>query len=158
VGGYLTRIIVDVNHQSRELDVRADERLIDTLREQLHLTSVKEGCGEGECGACTVLVDGEAVNACLILTYQARGKSVLTIEGLAGEGTLDPVQEAFIRNAAIQCGFCTPGMILAAKALLLKNPSPTEAEIREAIAGNLCRCTGYVNILRAIESLAKKGE
>jgi carbon-monoxide dehydrogenase small subunit len=152
------KITINVNRQPRELEVRADERLIDTLRERLRLTSVKEGCGEGECGACTVLLDGEAVNACLVLTYQARGKSVLTIEGLSAEGTLDPVQEAFIQSGAIQCGYCTPGMIMAAKALLLKNPSPKEAEIREAIAGNLCRCTGYVNILRAIGSLAQKGE
>jgi aerobic carbon-monoxide dehydrogenase small subunit len=154
----MPRILIKVNHQPQELEVRPHERLIDTLRDQLRLTSVKEGCGEGECGACTVLMDGEAVNACLVLTYQARGKSILTVEGLSAEGTLDPLQKAFIHNGAIQCGYCTPGMIMAAKALLLKNPSPQESEIREAVAGNLCRCTGYVNILRAIASLAQKGK
>jgi carbon-monoxide dehydrogenase small subunit len=154
----MARILINVNHQCHELEVRSDERLIDTLRDQLRLTSVKEGCGEGECGACTVLMDGEAVNACLVLTYQGRGKSILTLEGLSAEGTLDPIQEAFIQSGAIQCGYCTPGMIMAAKGLLLKNPSPQESEIREAVAGNLCRCTGYVNILRAIGSLAQKGK
>lgn len=152
----LARILIEVNREAHELEIRSDERLIDTLRERLRLTSVKEGCGEGECGACTVLLDGEAVNACLVLTYQARGKSVLTLEGLFAEGSLDPLQEAFIQHGAIQCGYCTPGMILSAKALLLKNPSPREPEIREAVAGNLCRCTGYVNILRAIGSVAQK--
>lgn len=154
----MARILINVNHQCHELEVRSDERLIDTLRDQLRLTSVKEGCGEGECGACTVLMDGEAVNACLVLTYQGRGKSILTLEGLSAEGTLDPIQEAFIQSGAIQCGYCTPGMIMAAKGLLLKNPSAQESEIREAVAGNLCRCTGYVNILRAIGSLAQKGK
>jgi carbon-monoxide dehydrogenase small subunit len=154
----MARILINVNHQCHELEVRSDERLIDTLRDQLRLTSVKEGCGEGECGACTVLMGGEAVNACLVLTYQGRGKSILTLEGLSAEGTLDPIQEAFIQSGAIQCGYCTPGMIMAAKGLLLKNPSPQESEIREAVAGNLCRCTGYVNILRAIGSLAQKGK
>lgn len=158
MGSPLARIGINVNHQPQELEVRSDERLIDTLRERLRLTSVKEGCGEGECGACTVLMDGEAVNACLVLTYQARGKSILTLEGLAAEGTLDPVQEAFIRCGAIQCGYCTPGMIMAAKGLLLKNPSPPESEIRQALAGNICRCTGYVNILKAVETLAQKGK
>jgi carbon-monoxide dehydrogenase small subunit len=154
----MARILINVNHQCHELEVRSDERLIDTLRDQLRLTSVKEGCGEGECGACTVLMGGEAVNACLVLTYQGRGKSILTLEGLSAEGTLDPIQEAFIQSGAIQCGYCTPGMIMAAKGLLLKNPSAQESEIREAVAGNLCRCTGYVNILRAIGSLAQKGK
>jgi carbon-monoxide dehydrogenase small subunit len=132
------------------------ERLIDTLRCRLGLTGVKEGCGEGECGACTVIMDGLAVNACMVLTYQARGRSILTIEGLSPPGRLDPLQESFIENGAIQCGYCTPGMIMAAKALLLRNPSPSESEIREALAGNLCRCTGYVNIIRATEAAAGK--
>jgi aerobic-type carbon monoxide dehydrogenase small subunit (CoxS/CutS family) len=154
----MARICINVNHRNHELDIQSDERLIDTLRDQLRLTSVKEGCGEGECGACTVLMDGEAVNACMVLTYQGRGRSILTLEGLSSEGGLDPIQEAFIQSGAIQCGYCTPGMIMAAKGLLIKNPSPTELEIREAIAGNLCRCTGYVNIIQAIRSLTPKGK
>jgi aerobic-type carbon monoxide dehydrogenase small subunit (CoxS/CutS family) len=152
----MARISIRVNNQDHEIDVQPDDRLIDTLRDHLHLTSVKEGCGEGECGACTVLMDGEAVNACMVLTYQAWGKSVLTLEGISSEGGLDPLQKAFIESGAIQCGYCTPGMIMSAKGLLMKNPSPSESEIREAIAGNLCRCTGYVNIVKAIQAVANR--
>ncbi|HWR09919.1 (2Fe-2S)-binding protein [Sporomusa sp.] len=136
------------------LDVEPQERLVDLLRLRLKLTGVKEGCSEGECGACTVIMDGEAVNSCMVLAYQARNTEILTIEGLASNGGLDPVQQAFAENGAIQCGYCTPGMVMSTKALLLKNPKPTETEIKEALAGNLCRCTGYVNILKAVKAAA----
>lgn len=126
-------------------------RLIDSLREKLGLTGVKEGCSEGECGACTVIMDGEVVNSCLVMAFQAEGSSILTIEGLGDEENIHPIQQAFIDVGAVQCGYCTPGMILAAKALLDKNPNPTEEEIREAISGNLCRCTGYNKIVQAID-------
>jgi len=131
-------------------------RLIDCLRETLNLTGTKEGCGEGECGACTVLVDGQAVNSCLYPALEAEGKNIVTIEGLRGfENQLSPIQRAFVELGAIQCGFCTPGMILATKALLNSNSNPTEAEIREALQGNLCRCTGYVQIIEAVKQAAK---
>ncbi len=149
------RISLMVNGRAYVVDVAARERLIDLLRDRLHLTGTKEGCGEGECGACTVLMDGLAVNACMVLAFQARGKSILTIEGLSQDGELDPLQRSFIEHGAIQCGYCTPGMIMAAKALLVRNPHPTESEIRDAIAGNLCRCTGYINIIKAIEAAAE---
>ncbi len=130
--------------------------LLNTLREYFELTGPKEGCGAGECGACTVIVDGEAVNSCIYPIPEVQGKSVTTIEGIAGkDGTLHPLQKAFIENNGVQCGFCTSGMIMAAKALLDHNPDPTEDEIRTGIAGNLCRCTGYVQI---VESIEKAGE
>ncbi|MGC8660817.1 MAG: (2Fe-2S)-binding protein [Desulfomonilaceae bacterium] len=131
--------------------------LLYMLREKLGLTGTKEGCGRGECGACTVLVDGLAVNSCLYFAVEADGKQVLTIEGLAAEdGSLHPLQKAFVENGGIQCGFCTPGMILSAKALLDENPHPTEAEIKQALAGNLCRCTGYVQIIESVEAVIDK--
>lgn len=130
--------------------------LLNTLREYFELTGPKEGCGAGECGACTVIVDGEAVNSCIYPIPEVQGKSVTTIEGIAGkDGTLHPLQKAFIENNGVQCGFCTSGMIMSAKALLDHNPDPTEDEIRTGIAGNLCRCTGYVQI---VESIDKAGE
>ncbi len=130
--------------------------LLNTLREYFELTGPKEGCGAGECGACTVIVDGEAVNSCIYPIPEVQGKSVTTIEGIAGkDGTLHPLQKAFIENNGVQCGFCTSGMIMSAKALLDHNPDPTEDEIRTGIAGNLCRCTGYVQI---VESIEKAGE
>lgn len=130
--------------------------LLNTLREYFELTGPKEGCGAGECGACTVIVDGKAVNSCIYPIPEVQGKSVTTIEGIAGkDGTLHPLQKAFIENNGVQCGFCTSGMIMAAKALLDHNPDPTEDEIRTGIAGNLCRCTGYVQI---VESIEKAGE
>jgi len=130
--------------------------LLNTLREYFELTGPKEGCGAGECGACTVIVDGKAVNSCIYPIPEIEGKSVTTIEGIAGkDGTLHPLQKAFIENNGVQCGFCTSGMIMAAKALLDHNPDPTEDEIRTDIAGNLCRCTGYVQI---VESIEKAGE
>ena len=126
--------------------------LAQLLRDDAGLTGTKEGCGEGDCGSCTVLLDGEPINSCLVLAAEADGKEVLTVEGLSREWELHPLQQAFIEEGAVQCGYCIPGMLLAAKALLDENPSPTESEIRSAIAGNLCRCTGYVRIVQAIQS------
>ena len=147
-----------VNGTARRVDIDPSERLIDVLRDHLDLTGTKEGCGEGECGACTVILDGVAVNACLVLGLQARGREVVTIEGLSRDGELDPLQKAFIREGAIQCGYCSPGMLMSAKALLLSNPNPGEAEIRTAIAGNLCRCTGYSKIVKAVQAVAQRME
>lgn len=149
-------INLTVNGKIRALEVEPQERLLDTLRLQLNLTGAKEGCGEGECGACTVIMNGEAVNSCMILAYQARDAEILTIEGLASAGGLDAIQQAFVNNGAIQCGYCTPGMIMSTKALLMKNTSPTEAEIKEALAGNLCRCTGYINVVKAVKAAANE--
>jgi len=134
--------------------VTADERrlLLWVLRDDLGLTGTKNGCGAGECGACTVLLDGEPVNSCLVLAHEAEGRKVLTIEGLSRGDVLHPVQEAFVEEGAIQCGYCTPGMVLTAKALLDKNPSPSRQEILDGLKGNLCRCTGYVKILEAVET------
>jgi carbon-monoxide dehydrogenase small subunit len=131
-------------------------RLLDVLREECGLTGTKEGCGEGECGACSVLVDGELVNSCLVPVLQVEGTSVVTIEGLSGpDERLDPLQEAFVATGGAQCGICTPGMLLASSVLLRANPNPTEAEIREALAGNICRCTGYVKIVEAVASACR---
>ena len=129
-------------------------RLLDVLREQLRLTGSKEGCGEGECGACSVLIDGDLVNSCLVPVMQVRGASIETIEGLATDQDLHPVQAAFITNGGAQCGICTPGMVLAAVSLLRKNPQPDDGQVRQALAGNLCRCTGYVKI---VDSVLKAG-
>lgn len=143
-----------VNGKTYSLEVDPESRLLDVLRDELGLTGAKEGCGEGECGACTVILDDLAVNSCLVLAVQARGKKILTVEGLAENGELDRMQQAFIDNGAIQCGYCTPGMLMSAKALLLREPNPTEEEIRTALSGNLCRCTGYVNIVNAVKDVA----
>ncbi|MFH1452656.1 MAG: (2Fe-2S)-binding protein [Armatimonadota bacterium] len=124
--------------------------LLKFLREVLYLTGTKEGCGEGECGACTVIVNGKAVNSCLMLAVEADGADIITVEGLPKDGELDPLQKKFIEHNAIQCGFCTPGMLMSAKALLMKNPEASDEDIKEAIAGNLCRCTGYKQIIEAI--------
>jgi len=139
-----------VNGTAREVAVEPRRTLLALLREDLGLTGTKQGCGEGDCGACAVLLDGEPVNACLVLALEAEGREVLTIEGVAADGTLDPLQQAFIDAGAVQCGFCTPGMVLVARALLARYAAPTSAEVRHAIAGNLCRCTGYQKIEDAI--------
>ncbi len=145
-----------VNDRPVHLDTAPDRRLLDILREDLHLTGTKEGCAEGECGACTVLLDGEAVHSCLTLALHLEGRHVTTIEGLAASGELDILQTAFVEEIAIQCGFCTTGMIMSAKALLLKYPDPTEEEIRIALSGNICRCSGYVQIVRAVDRAARE--
>ena len=147
-----TKIKLTVNREQVALDVGSKERLIDTLRNQLNLTGTKEGCGIGECGACTVIVNGKAVHSCLILTAQLEGMEILTVEGLEIDGKLDPLEQAFIDFNAVQCGFCTPGMLMSAKALLMRNPHPTREEIKTALDGNLCRCTGYYKIISAIEN------
>ncbi|MCI9670491.1 MAG: (2Fe-2S)-binding protein [Lawsonibacter sp.] len=145
-----------VNNRLVQLETDPDRRLLDILREDLSLTGTKEGCAEGECGACTVLLDGEAVHSCLTLAVQLEGRHVVTIEGLSETGELDILQKAFVEEIAIQCGFCTTGMIMSAKALLLKNPTPTEEEIRVALSGNICRCSGYVQIVRAVDRAARE--
>lgn len=147
-----TIIHVTVNGELREAAVEPNQTLTQFLREDLGLTGTKHGCGLGDCGACTVILDGQPVNSCLVLALQANGREVLTIEGLAENGKLHPIQQAFVDHGAIQCGFCSPGMILSAKALLDENPKPTETEIRTAISGNLCRCTGYQKIVEAIKA------
>jgi aerobic carbon-monoxide dehydrogenase small subunit len=150
------KLRLEVNGARHELEIDPTTRLIDVLRDKLGLTGTKEACGEGECGACTVLVDGRAVAACLMLAVQARGRQVVTVEGLAAEGELDVLQQKFVEHGAVQCGFCTPGMLMSAKALLLENPRPSERDIRLALAGNLCRCTGYSAIVAAV--LAASGQ
>jgi carbon-monoxide dehydrogenase small subunit len=149
-------IALHVNSELHHLTVDASHSLLQVLRDQLNLMGVKEGCGAGDCGACTVLIDGRAVNSCLYLAIRAEGHEIVTIEGLARDSRLHPVQQAFIEAGAIQCGFCTPGMVLSAVALLSENARPTEHEIRRAIAGNLCRCTGYTKIVEAITLAASR--
>jgi carbon-monoxide dehydrogenase small subunit len=144
------RVALQLNGEAVELEIKPNRTLLELLREDLALTGTKEGCGIGECGSCTVLLDGWPIRSCLALAVEVRGREVTTIEGLAKGARLHPLQESFIRNGAIQCGFCIPGMLLAAKALLDERPHPTEQEVRAAIAGNLCRCTGYVKIIDAI--------
>jgi len=142
-----------LNGRNTTLDVAPDRRAVDVLREELGLTGTKEGCGAGECGACTILVDGVNRLSCLMLAIQLAGREIVTIEGLSREEGLHPLQEAFVKHGAVQCGFCTPGMILAAVPLLQENPAPTRREIREGISGNLCRCTGYQKIVDAVAAL-----
>lgn len=148
-------INLTVNGDAYTAVVKANMTLTNFLREELDLTGTKRGCELGDCGSCTVLLDGKPVNSCLVLAVEADGHEITTIEGVAENGALDTIQESFLRNTAVQCGYCTPGMILSAKALLTRNPHPTEREIREAISGNLCRCTGYVNIVQAILQVAQ---
>jgi carbon-monoxide dehydrogenase small subunit len=150
-----TVIRLKVNGRDREILTAPTRTLLEVLREDLRLTGTKQGCGEGECGTCTVLLDGSAVNACLVLAVEAAGREVTTIEGLSKGRSLHPLQQAFIDHGAIQCGFCTPGMILSAKALLDRRPDPGEEEIREALGGNLCRCTGYQKIVEAVLAAAQ---
>jgi aerobic-type carbon monoxide dehydrogenase small subunit (CoxS/CutS family) len=150
------RIELIVNGVRRIIDVMPNELLINVLREKLGLTGTKYGCGIGECGACTVMVDGKPVLSCLTLAVEVAGREITTIEGIAKDGQLDPIQEAFIEEGAIQCGYCTPGFIITAKALLNENKSPSREEIIEYIKGNLCRCTGYINIIKAIQKASEK--
>ena len=144
-----------INGEDHELYTDPHRTLLEVVRDSIGLTGTKEGCGTGDCGACTVLLDGKPVNSCLVLIPEADGREVTTIEGVATEGRLHPVQQAFVSESGLQCGICTPGMVLSAVALLRRNPEPTEEEIRYAIAGNLCRCTGYDKIVRAIEVAAE---
>jgi len=152
--GNLVLLKMVVNGKSVEVKVDPTWTLLYVLREELKLTGTKKGCEKGDCGACTVLLQGKPVNSCLVLALQAEGKEIETIEGLGQADDLHPLQKSFIANGAVQCGFCTPGMLLSAAALLKKNPSPTEKEIRTAISGNLCRCTGYQKIVKAIQDVA----
>lgn len=149
-------IEVTVNGRRKRFDVEPNTLLLNLLRDGLYLKGAKYGCGIGECGACTVHLDGEAVLSCMMLAMEADGRRVDTIEGLADGDELDPVQEAFIEEGAIQCGFCTPGFIMTARALLNENPDPSEGEIREYLKGNMCRCTGYVNVVKAVQSASRK--
>ncbi len=149
-------IELHVNGELYEVAVEPHRTLLEVLRDNLGLTGAKEACGTGDCGACTVIVDGKPVISCLMLAVESQNKEILTIEGLSRNGELHPLQQAFIDHGAIQCGFCTPGMILSAKALLDENPRPTEAEVRSALAGNLCRCTGYTKIVDAILAASEK--
>jgi aerobic carbon-monoxide dehydrogenase small subunit len=143
---------ITINGDEHQLLVATHRTLLEVIRDEVGLTGTKNGCGAGECGACTVLLDGEPVNSCLVLAHEAEGREVLTIEGLARGGVLHPVQAAFVEEGAIQCGYCTPGMVLTSKALLDKNPNPSRQEILDGLKGNLCRCTGYVKILEAVET------
>lgn len=152
----MTHVAVTVNGAVREADVEPRTLLVSFLRETLGLTGTNVGCDTSTCGACTVLLDGESVESCTLLAVQADGREVTTIEGLARDGELHPLQEAFHRNHGLQCGYCTPGMIMAALSYLRENPRPTEAEVREALQGNLCRCTGYQNIVRSILDAAEQ--
>jgi aerobic carbon-monoxide dehydrogenase small subunit len=150
-------IAVTVNGVEERLSVPSNMTLLQMLREELALTGTKNGCEAGECGACTVLVDGEPVNSCMMLAVEADGREVVTVEGLATDDGLSPLQEAFVEHNAVQCGFCTPGMLISAYALLARNPHPGEDEIKQALVGNLCRCTGYVRIIDAIQAVAEGG-
>jgi carbon-monoxide dehydrogenase small subunit len=150
------RLFFTLNGDGVETEIESHWSLLQLLRDHLELTGTKEGCGKGECGACTVIVDGKAVNSCLYPAMELEGREVLTIEGLAdAEGNLHPIQKAFVEHGAVQCGFCTPGMLMSAKALLDEKPKPSEEEIRKGIAGNFCRCTGYIQIIEAIMAASK---
>ena len=149
------RITLNVNGGSEQVDVPSNMTLLGLLREELALTGTKNGCSAGECGACTVLMNGEPVNSCMVLAVECDGAEIITVEGLAHDGQLDPVQRAIIDTGGVQCGFCTPGTLITARALLNRKPQPSEEEIREALVGNLCRCTGYVRIIEAIQEAAR---
>lgn len=152
----MKRIKFELNGEAVQLDAETHWTLLQVLRQMLYLTGTKSGCEMGDCGACTVILNGRAVNSCLVLAVEVEGGSVLTIEGLAKDGKLHPVQKSFVEHGAIQCGFCTPGAVMAAKALLDKKPNPTEEEVRRGLAGNICRCTGYVKIIEAVLASSKK--
>ncbi len=151
-----TSIILEVNGEEYDLIINPHLTLLEVLREELHLTGAKEGCGEGACGSCTVLMDGVPVRACLTLAMEASGRGITTVEGLAAGENLDPLQDAFIEHGAVQCGFCTSGMLMSAKGLLLEDFNPDEAAIRNALSGNICRCTGYAKIVEAVADASKK--
>lgn len=153
----MSSITFVINRQKRTVEVPPMKRLLDVLREDLRLTGTKEGCGEGECGACSVLVDGELVNSCLIPVLQAEGSEITTIEGLAQDERMHPIQQCFLENGGAQCGICTPGMILATHHLLRKHPHPTLTQIQDGLSGNLCRCTGYMRIFSAVQAAANMG-
>jgi carbon-monoxide dehydrogenase small subunit len=148
-------LTMKLNGEEVTVQVKPSATLVEVLRDQLELTGTKVACGEGECGACTVLLDGEPVNSCLVPALKAHGREVITVEGLAPLGELHPLQKAFVEHGAVQCGYCTPGMLMSAKALLDHNPNPTEDEVRLAISGNLCRCTGYAKIVEAIKAASQ---
>lgn len=152
----MRQIEVTVNGKRETIEVQPSETLLEMIRERLHLTGAKEGCGMGECGACTVIMDGVTVNSCLILAVEAHGKSIVTVEGVGSKEKLHPIQEAFVEHGGMQCGFCTPGMIVSGTYLLKRYPQPTDEQIREGIAGNFCRCTGYTKIIESIDAAAKK--
>ena len=154
-------IDLKINGEARQISVEPHWSLLDTLRDELQMTGTKKGCDEGDCGACTVILDGKAVTSCMVLAMDANGKDIVTVEGLASGTKLHPVQEAFVNQGGVQCGFCTPGLIMSAAAFLRENSDPTEEDVRYAIGGNLCRCTGYSKVVEAILSAAKvlqKGE
>ncbi|MDD3253485.1 MAG: (2Fe-2S)-binding protein [Lachnospiraceae bacterium] len=150
------KLTFKLNGKKRVIEAEPQKRLLDLLREDLHMTGTKEGCGEGECGACTVIIDGEAVHSCLTLVCQLEGREVITIEGLEENGEMCRIQRMFVEETAIQCGYCTTGMIMSTKALLMHNPHPTEQEIRNALAGNICRCSGYTQIIKAVKRSAEE--
>jgi carbon-monoxide dehydrogenase small subunit len=151
----LKEITFTINGQTQTLSIQPWRTLLEVIREDLQLTGTKEGCGQGECGSCTVIMGGKTVNSCLVPAVEAHGQEIITIEGLSNGDTLHPIQEAFVEHSGMQCGFCTPGMIMSAKALLDRNSEPSEEEIREGIAGNFCRCTGYTKIIESIDAAAK---
>jgi carbon-monoxide dehydrogenase small subunit len=153
----MKQIKITVNGKTHELQVKPWATLLEVIRDDLGLIGTKEGCGLGECGACTVIMDGNTVNACLVLAPEADGKEITTIEGLAQGDTLHPIQQAFMEQGGLQCGFCTPGVILSTKALLDENPKPTDDQVRRGLAGNFCRCTGYTKIFESIKAAAQRG-
>lgn len=150
------RIALNVNGEYQQVDIPSQMTLLQMLRDKLALTGTKNGCNAGECGACTVLLNGEPVNSCMILAVECEGASIVTVEGLAKNGVLDPVQETIMEHGGVQCGFCTPGILISARALIDRNPEPTADEIREALVGNLCRCTGYLRIIDAVQDAAAR--
>jgi carbon-monoxide dehydrogenase small subunit len=150
------RIILKVNGEVEQVDVPSHMTLLQMLREKLALTGTKNGCSAGECGACTVMMNGEPINSCMVLAVECEGADIVTVEGLAHDGVLDPVQQTIIEHGGVQCGFCTPGMLISARALLNRNPDPDEDEVREALVGNLCRCTGYLRIVDSVKDAASR--
>lgn len=150
------RIVLTINGETEQVEVPSQMTLLQMLREKLAFTGTKNGCAAGECGACTVLLDGEPVNSCMVLAVECQGSDIITVEGLAKDGVLDPIQQTIIEHGGVQCGFCTPGVLISARALLDRNADPSEEEIREALVGNLCRCTGYIRIVDAVRDAAER--